>query len=248
MNTLKVVCTSDIHGTLIDYGKFPKGDVLVIAGDISPINDDHKIFRQEAWFRNSFAPWLRKAPFKYKIVIGGNHDYYLHSRPSKELQDILGEGCFYLRDEILELEGKTFLGIPWCSNLPRWAFNMDEEVLDEHLQKLKIAHDLSNKKIDLLILHAGPKIGGLGKSLDLKAATINPETGLYIIEAPEYGNEALAKFIYDTKPKYCCSGHVHSAERSGVHINGGKTSCYCVSYLDENYRPNPRYKFLTLDL
>lgn len=246
MNPLKVVCTSDNHGLLIDYGKFPKGDVLVIAGDISPMNDDHAVWRQEHWFKNSFAKWFREAPFKYKILIGGNHDYYLHSRSSAEINSILGEGCFYLRDEIVEIEGRSFLGIPWCSNLPRWAFNMDEDVLHEHLQKLKSAHNLTNRKIDMLVLHAGPKIGGLGKSLDLKSVIIDPETGLYAIEAPEFGNEALAQLVYDIAPQYVISGHLHSAEHSGTPINGGKTWGYCVSYLDEKYKP--KYKPLLLEL
>jgi hypothetical protein len=123
---------------------------------------------------------------------------------------------------------------------------MDEDILHEHLQKLKIAHDLANKKIDILILHAGPKIGGLGKSLDLRTAIIDPETGLYTDEAPEYGNEALAQFVYDIVPKYVASGHTHSSDHSGTAINGGKTWGYCVSHLDERYKP--KYKPLVLDL
>jgi Icc-related predicted phosphoesterase len=175
-------------------------------------------------------------------LIGGNHDFYLHSAESKTINDILGPSCHYLRDEIVEIEGRTFLGIPWCSNLPRWAFNMDEDVLDEHLQKLKVAHDLANKKIDLLILHAGPKIGNMGKSLDRVVMDI--DTGLY--GAPEYGNEALAKFVQDVVPQYVINGHLHSSEHGKTIINNGKTFGYGVSYLGEDYRP--KYKPLVLDL
>ena len=242
MKTLKVVCTADNHGIRIDYSKLPFGDVFVLAGDISPINDDHKVWRQEAWFRQSFAPWFKNLPFKHKIFIGGNHDFYLHSASKEAIQECLDDSCHYLRDEIVEIEGKTFMGIPWCSNLPRWAFNMDEDVLDEHLQKLKVAHDLANKKIDLLILHAGPKIGNLGRSLD--CMTMDMETGLY--GPPEYGNEALAKFVYDVAPQWVVSGHLHSADHSGVKINNGKTTGYCVSYLGEDYKP--KYKPLVLEV
>lgn len=240
---MRVICSSDTHGHLIPDSKLPDGDVFVLAGDITPIKFDRVNSLVDNWFNNTFVPWLGSLKYKHKIIIAGNHDFYLHSRTNEMIQKQLAwTGTHYLRDQLIELEGKTFLGIPWCSNLPRWAFNKDEDVLDEDLQKLKADLGLDSKAIDLLILHAGPKILNFGKSLD--CISCDPETGLY--GAPEFGNEALAKFVLDVKPRFCISGHLHSAEHNLMTINYGRTKLACVSYLGEDYKP--KYDPLVLDI
>jgi 3',5'-cyclic AMP phosphodiesterase CpdA len=68
---VKIVCISDTHGMHSKIGKLPDGDMLIHAGDFTvdfpPINEiDDLIF---------FNRWLEKQPYRYKILIAGNHDF-----------------------------------------------------------------------------------------------------------------------------------------------------------------------------
>lgn len=63
---LTVVCISDTHGTTPDL---PMGDILVHAGDLTAEGRWQQVQSQ--------IDWLSKQPHRYKVVIGGNHDFAL---------------------------------------------------------------------------------------------------------------------------------------------------------------------------
>ena len=58
---LRVAAISDLHGDLIPADEFPPCDLLLIAGDVSPI-DDHSPRAQQLWLETVFAPWLSQLP------------------------------------------------------------------------------------------------------------------------------------------------------------------------------------------
>ena len=61
---MKIVCISDLHGYLPT--EMPKGDVLVIAGDICPATDHSAVF-QQAWLSTEFNTWLDA--MKYNNIV-----------------------------------------------------------------------------------------------------------------------------------------------------------------------------------
>lgn len=63
---LTVVCISDTHGT---RPPIPPGDLLLHAGDLSRWCTFSEIQAQ--------ITWLSGQPYKYKVVIAGNHDLLL---------------------------------------------------------------------------------------------------------------------------------------------------------------------------
>ena len=65
---LRFVCISDTHGLHEDWNlsDFPKGDVLIHAGDFTDTGDRNEVIE--------FNAFLSKLPYKYKIVIAGNHE------------------------------------------------------------------------------------------------------------------------------------------------------------------------------
>jgi len=117
---MRVVATSDLHGTL---PSIPKCDLLLIAGDICPVNN-HKLFYQDVWLRSVFAPWLRKQPARKVVGCWGNHDWIGEKDPP-----ILKE-ITMLTDELLEFEGLRIWGSPWQRRFYDWAFNLDEPELN----------------------------------------------------------------------------------------------------------------------
>lgn len=63
-NTLRFVCISDTHNKTKDM-KLPPGDVLVHCGDFTR----HGTLKE----MKSFNKWMKEQPFKYKVLIPGNH-------------------------------------------------------------------------------------------------------------------------------------------------------------------------------
>jgi hypothetical protein len=62
----RIVCVSDTHNTT---PPFPKGDILIHAGDLT--NQGSLSELQKA------VDWISKAPYEVKIVVAGNHDITL---------------------------------------------------------------------------------------------------------------------------------------------------------------------------
>ena len=78
-STLKIVCMSDTHG--LHRGlDVPGGDLLIHAGDISPLSEERsKIL--------DFNSWLGDFPYTFKCLVPGNHDHILSGRASRRSLD-----------------------------------------------------------------------------------------------------------------------------------------------------------------
>lgn len=137
----RVVAVADLHGNLPT--DLPDGDVLVIAGDVCPL-EDHESTYQRRWLEGAFAGWLEALPHPDVVWIAGNHDFVCE-RPGWAPT---GRG-HYLRDTGTEAAGLSFYGMPWVPNLPGWAFHATDEEL--------LARTLRIPPVDVLVSHGPPR-------------------------------------------------------------------------------------------
>lgn len=70
----KFIAISDLHGTLPEIKE--EADILLIAGDIMPLQIQRDMEESEIWFKDSFLPWADSLPIKYVVLVGGNHDFW----------------------------------------------------------------------------------------------------------------------------------------------------------------------------
>merc|ERR1712070_687278 len=113
-NSLRFVCISDTHGHHHDLTtKLPQGDVLLHTGDFSMAGELDEVL--------DFGRWVQSLPFKWKIVISGNHDlafdesYHGHIGKQQIQADSVrsafktfcdeDSGVVYLEDEVFCIEG-----------------------------------------------------------------------------------------------------------------------------------------------
>ena len=139
---MKIVCISDLHNVYTDL-ILPKGDVLIVAGDI----DTHG---GEILFL-AFNFWMCSLDYKYKIVIAGNHDKYF------EENSIEATPYIYLNNSGVEIEGVKFYGSPVSPKFGHWSF-MKERGDESAKVWDKIPDDT-----DVLITH-GPPYGILDET------------------------------------------------------------------------------------
>ena len=84
---MKVIAISDTHGALMSI---PECDVVVICGDIIPVEIQTRGDKSAEWFAGEFQQWCLSLPCRKVIFIGGNHDFLLEDLLKKyELFPIL---------------------------------------------------------------------------------------------------------------------------------------------------------------
>ncbi len=222
---LRIVAMSDMHGEL--PVEVQKCDVVVIAGDIMPLDIQRNIPASAKWFKEVFIKWANGLPCHKVILVAGNHDFWMETErwrglyphtpcitysllsPNKDSKII------YLRDSGYEFNGYKFWGSPWVDGLPCWAFNTETQATYFN----KIPQDT-----DILITHA-PAYGEVG--------TVLQKCWNY---RSNYGSIALRKVLEEEgcQIKLSFAGHIHSGLHAGEKI--GNTMCYNVSIKDENYK------------
>lgn len=230
---------SDCHGYLPNISS--EFDLLLIAGDITPAKWGYggKLIQWE-WLTTTFRDWLNTLPFKTlnsKVyLIPGNHDKVFENITDTErleLKQILGHHF-----ELLIHEEKTFeylndndvqkikiFGTPYCKMFGSWSFMKYDSFLETAFAEIP-------ENLDILITHDPPALNGMGK------ITQGRQIG------KEAGNEILAKYVLEKKPKYVFSGHIHSGNHKFEEYEGIKMAN--VSHVDESY--TPVYGVLTFEL
>ena len=188
--------THNQHSTL-DIGT--GADMIIHAGDAC-VKGNYTEAKE-------FLYWLVKQPYKYKIVVPGNHDPKLRGHPElvKLAEDM---GIILLLNSGVEIEGIKIYG--------------NTTTFKSH-DKCKFPIDIRTKAwenipsgLDILVTHLPPY--GI---LDLADRGAN------------CGCKELLKKVEEVKPAYHVFGHIHEQQRQ-TYITAD-TIFHNVSYLDRSY-------------
>jgi hypothetical protein len=219
---MRIIATSDTHyppGRIRHDGlmrpiwewnvTIPDGDVFVHAGDMMRMGYPHE------W--PPLLDWLDRLPHKHKFVIPGNHDFHLQVYPGPALQELRQIGVtvlgmpnnpHYYSAKLPN--GMSMLGIPFVTNLNRWAFNLTKEQLDKHM------HEVWNTgPHDVIVSHMPPH--GLLDSAHSGVST---------------GSKIYRRFLDEKMPKVWVCGHIHEAYGLLVH---NQTRVYNVAMCNRDY-------------
>lgn len=179
---MKVGIISDLHGFL---PKVPQCDLLLVAGDVTPVSDHDRSF-QRSWLETQFTRWLRNASDLCPLgVIGvaGNHDFALED-------DAFARSLpwTYLKDEAVQNKsGFKVWGSPWVRPIGRWAFLKDDDQMREVCATIP-------DDTDIVICHGPPK--GYGDRC---------QNG-YLA-----GSDPLLDRLCEITPALTVVGHIHEA-------------------------------------
>lgn len=213
---------SDLHGFLPTVEPC---DVLLLAGDLVPLDVQEDMELSHRWFSDVFATWLEEIPAGEVVGIGGNHDYLLHTLwrgigPGAH-EGLFGADWIYLQDVGTTLAcGLTVWGTPWSPGTGDWAFMGHDHELDLFFNAIPPG-------LDVLLTHTPP----YGKG-DRAPREPNPLAGW--LKAHEHiGSKTLQAAIHRAKPRLVVYGHVHAD--GGWRLDTPDTRYANVSVLDENY-------------
>lgn len=229
---MKITAISDIHGYLPEINKT---DLLIIAGDWSPLEIQTDAYYMRQWMNDCLLSWFKEIPADKIIFIAGNHDFICDDRfieiPLLNAPNITFEKDIlkpmlkkhrlinkvkYLCNSSTTYNGLRIYGCPDVEGLRGWAFASAEYSL--------IYNNI--KKCDILVTHQPPLIDGLGSC---------------VIEGTncEFGSYLLAEMIKYKKPKLAFCGHIHNGNHKPVvykHDNTDNvTKLYNVAIKDDNY-------------
>jgi Icc-related predicted phosphoesterase len=219
MTRIRIAAVSDLHGFLPEPDSLAGCDLLIVAGDICPIQDHSPSYQRE-WLERNFAPWLQAVSLPV-VGCAGNHDIIFAPETRRSVPCL---SWLYLQDEETELCGLRLYGTPWVPYLRAgWVFQAPETLGDDFLAErfLTIPEGL-----DILISH-GPPYG-------VQDTTGVPRAGV----DPHAGSQALANAIERTGPRLLVCGHVHGARGvSQIAVDGRTTTVANVCAVDRGYPP-----------
>lgn len=135
----KITIVSDIHSSkfLLDSLKKHKGDMLIVAGDLTNLGKKYEL--------EYALDIINNLKFKYKIVVFGNHDGIWNDVNFKEIYtDII-----FLENEIIEIDGLKIYGTPFSKRFKNWSYYY--ETLDER-RLLTVPLE----SVDIIVSHEPP--------------------------------------------------------------------------------------------
>lgn len=177
MKPLTIVCISDTHELHREL-EVPDGDILIHAGDFT-------MFSKSASAILDFNDWLGELPHRRKILIPGNHEFFLEADPSRRR---LISNATVLINEGIEIAGLKIWGSP-ITPLYGGAFGLSSPA-DRTRLYATIPED-----VDILVTH-GPPYGILDRS----------PGSLHHAGCPQ-----LLEVVSRLKPKLHIFGHIHGA-------------------------------------
>jgi Icc-related predicted phosphoesterase len=177
LTSLSLVLLSDTHE--LQRGlDVPHGDILIHAGDLSMTSRSLSAIED-------FNDWLGELPHRVKIVVPGNHEFFLERDRSRRS---LLSNATVLINESIEFDGLRIWGSP-ITPLANSAFGVNS---DEDRRRL---YAQIPKDTDVLITN-GPAYGILDSV---------PGSGLHS------GCRELFDAVMRVKPKLHVFGHAHGA-------------------------------------
>ena len=234
---MKIIAISDLHGYLPTIEE--QADIMLIAGDISPLRiQGSKILMQE-WMEEEFIPWINELKVEKVFLVAGNHCFYFQGVSKSKILLLEKETNYklkYLENETTTYidengESWTIFGTPYCHIFGNWSFMLSDEALAEKFKEIP-------EEVDIIISHDPPY--GVGfHDCNLQKA-YSRSTG------PEHlGNKPLREQLKKTKFRLLCCGHIHSGEHNPTEFMGG--NIVNVSLLDEYYQPTYRPFIIELE-
>jgi predicted phosphodiesterase len=220
---MKILAISDTHTKHLkipkEYLENKDGSISTIihAGDISSRGYEYEV--------NDFLEWFSTLPFKNKIFIAGNHDFFFEKAHRLIIDEKLAKypNITYLNDSGIEIDGLKIWGSPVQPVFFNWAFNRNEEEIQKHWDLIPI-------DTNILITHGGPR--GFGP-LNLTK------------RGEEVGCPSLSLKINELKNlKLFVQGHIHEAY--GTHITEDGKCFVNASVLDLSY--DMKHKPVLVDL
>jgi Icc-related predicted phosphoesterase len=167
----------------------PAGDILICVGDFT-------MFSKNLSAIEDFNKWLGELPHRHKIVVPGNHEFFLESNPERRS---LLDNANVLIDESIEIEGLNIYGSP-MTPLYGAAFGKSSP-------KDRKRHWSKVPKNTHVLITRGPPFGILDLSPDQAERMGDPELRNRVKELPSLKLHAF--------------GHVHGAhgavEQDGLH-------------------------------
>jgi len=176
---MRITCISDLHGTLPEI---PVCDILLVAGDVLPLDIQHYRLQSVTWLQNRFAQWAESTKAKHIVMTAGNHDFVF------EDMKVPIEGVDVLIDKSITIEGLKIWGSPWSLPFFQWAFMATEEELQKK-------YDLIPDDTNIILSHTPPY-----SVCDLTTDVINAGS-----------KSLLSKIVQLPELKLVVSGHIHEA-------------------------------------
>lgn len=170
-----------------------EADMIIHSGDMSMRGYEFEI--------EDFLKWYSKLPYKYKILISGNHDFLFENQRTIA-QELLAKypDIIYLESSGVVIEGIKIYGEPRQPWFHDWAFNVFRG------EDIKKYWDAIPDDVNILVTH-GPPFGILDMCMN----------------GDVVGCEDLLNRIKDLKElKLCQFGHIHEAAgyefKDGIHF------------------------------
>ena len=212
-----LICAiSDLHGTLIDIEPC---DLVLICGDIVPLNIQSNSKKTYKWFQTIFKEWADNLPCNKVLFVAGNHDLGLeHHQERYEKLFPKDNKVTYLCNTSYDYKGIKIFGTPYCKQFGHWAFNRDDSTLTKLFEEIPY-------NLDILMSHDAP--------YDCTDICLQQ---LDWISKDHLGNMPLRNAIIEKKPKVVFHGHLHSANHKFELLENSKVvNC---SIVDEQYNVN----------
>lgn len=198
---MKIICIADTHNQhkIIDI---PKGDMIIHAGDFTEAGTKAET--------EDFLRWFSHLPHQHKILIAGNHDFYLE-RNHESIHKIMPPNIHYLCDSSVTIENICFWGSPFTPGNGSWAFNnLPGNQMLKHWNKIPA-------NTEFLITHSPPF--GILDELDNKR---------------HIGCDKLLQRVNQLKIPHHIFGHNHNDY--GI-VRTNSTIFINAASLDDRYRP-----------
>jgi Icc-related predicted phosphoesterase len=223
---MKICAISDLHGYLPEI---EKSDILLIVGDISPLEIQFNKPKMKAWLETEFAYWIKGLPVDKVYMVPGNHDGYFEGINQMNLAELKQQCNFkliYLNNSTIvhrhnRIEYKIF-GTGYCHVFGSWPFMRSDEYMEEKFKEIP-------DKVDIILSHDPPY--GIGQ-VDQILETTRWSNQLL----RHCGNPPLAKRLGEIEYKLLVCGHIHSGDHDLFEFNGGQV--VNVSLKNENYQVN----------
>ena len=217
---MKLIAISDLHGNLPEIKE--NADIMIIAGDISPLNIQGNKSKMIKWLKTTFIDWINSLNVEKVHLIAGNHDWVFENCSDSlivELHMLSNSKLVYLcnqETEYYDSDGKKWriFGTPNCRQFGNWAFMRDDNTLEEIYKAIP-------KDIDILISHDAP----------YGCSDICFENVYW--RGEHIGCVPLRDIILEKSPKMVFHGHLHSSNHEIEML--GKSEIVNCSLLNENY-------------